>query len=948
MKKLLLLFVSLMLTLPILRAQDPTIHIHTCVAMQDIMKALSPSDADTDPVFSYDSATGNYTYEVIGWPQQSGSSAYNAKVFYSVSGDEITYYGITGSFAMLNFTTKDTYSYTTLTSGTTITSVKGAVLSNSGSSETYCDVRITMNLEEGTIEFTKFEGGQEIEIPTLESIEPQNGSTVTPEEDGSVKIVLTFSGEVNKIQALVDGTDINASEWGPDEDSKAPTGWENNISSSDGGTVWTLIVPQELVSKGLTEDGGKLTVDIQALTKEGYNVSFDDSGSIKLVLNYLVSGQSPTTTLNFTGETSVLTVYESIAKLDEDVQYLQGVGALSIQNNTLECPVDQIHRFLFVVPAGYVVNVSSDLAQSANTWQTGTLWTQKKYVDEENTDDSSAEVIFYNVNEGTSLNVFTGAIGKSITINVTGSASEEMNLNGSIDSESINLALSQDEDESNQYTGYINITDGSLGFNISYGNKYLVPGTGKNTEIKFDEEGNFSGPLAEGFNNDSNGALKWTVPSWTAGELGVLVDLEAMTITFSYNESQPDENFYLRSSGNNYNPAGNLDWALIPSDPDANGVYKGEFTIQEKEFSFNILGLNGIIIIPSELESTEISFDNKIYAGQFDTAQVEGDDEFYWTYPNWMGGKVLVTLDTNESTITIEDMNPAREIFISGAFNNNATSGKDWQLAQSDDDPNVYVGYYEVPAGELSFNFYDAINNGEYLVPGGENVDLEFVDGSFQGEFVSGESSVVWSNTELKAGELGVSLDLYSQKLTLTFNESPDMNFYISGDFNKFDPAGNAIYALTPDEYNEVYSGEFEIEAGQFSFNIVGPYDMVYVPATFDEDENPVAEDADVVFTDKIFTGFVYSAYNDDDEAEFTWSCAGWQGGKIEVSLDIAGGGITITNIDGKVVEGSDGISGLYQISENDAVYNLQGVKVSSSNLRPGLYIINGKKVLVK
>ncbi|MCH5242951.1 MAG: hypothetical protein J1F67_11150 [Muribaculaceae bacterium] len=53
---------------------------------------------------------------------------------------------------------------------------------------------------------------------------------------------------------------------------------------------------------------------------------------------------------------------------------------------------------------------------------------------------------------------------------------------------------------------------------------------------------------------------------------------------------------------------------------------------------------------------------------------------------------------------------------------------------------------------------------------------------------------------------------------------------------------------------------------------------------------------------------------------------------------------------DGAIVEGSTGINGIDNVKTVEGVYNLQGVKMSNdlNTLAPGLYIINGKKVLIR
>lgn len=45
----------------------------------------------------------------------------------------------------------------------------------------------------------------------------------------------------------------------------------------------------------------------------------------------------------------------------------------------------------------------------------------------------------------------------------------------------------------------------------------------------------------------------------------------------------------------------------------------------------------------------------------------------------------------------------------------------------------------------------------------------------------------------------------------------------------------------------------------------------------------------------------------------------------------------------------TDGINVVkYGLSKNDVIYNLQGVRMDATNISKGIYIVNGKKMVVK
>ena len=953
MKKILSLLMVLAIAVPLLRAQNPdAIYVHNVTGAT--VTEVTSSNMASDTKLTYNESTGTYDGKIFNWLKMVGGSDTNAKYFYSISGDVITYYGLSTA-AIWQLTTNNTQIGTSksfsIISSDQPSGIKGLYyMSNGSTAVSSISVSVSLNLEDSNITFTFIEPEEKIEIPTLESIEPANNSTVTPDSNGDVTIKLTFSGKVDSLEALVDGTDINASEWGPNEDSKEATDWENNISSNDDGTVWTLIVPKELISQGTNEDGGKLQVKVGKIKCAGGYVADQ-------TLNYIVAGISTTATLNFEGSEEALkdlTVYKSAALEEEDVQYIVGTDNVTFSGNSYTFPFTNKYHFLFIAE-GYEINVTSTAPEGS--WSLGTAWAQKVIIDEGEEGSDSGTITYENVAQGVELNILSEEAKDAIfTVNLVKIPSS-IYISGSFNdynpNESSEWAINLDadilsEDGLYQYPGTLEIPEGNISFNFSFdgGKTFIIPSDNQTITPEFDNS-EYAGTYKYGGNfiTSTSGEAKWQIENWEGGEFGIFIDWDNKSIQFSYDVELP-EVWYIRCKQNDYNPNYNQEWALNPAGEDENGdnqngVYTGTFNIAAGELSFNLLSDVGVIWLPVSLHETEIQFKNNSYSDGMEYYFEEGDELIYWTYPSWEGGEITITVDTNtgKMTVTIPSPEVPSEIYISGMFNaNNPDGDSTWKLVKDEDNEYKFSGYFEIPEGQCSFNF---VAGDKYYSPKGNN-EIEFVDNVFTGSFIEGESNEYWSDESFEGGEFGVLLDFES--MTFTFQYTPQEVadvWYIRGAFNEYDPQGEAEWALTPaeeDDENGVYTGKFTAAQGEMSFNLVGPSGMIFIPASL-ESENIIFEASDDGGV--IFEGNMGSAQEDGDENIY-WTCSDWAGGEFTVTVDANEGTITIT-----ASEESTIVNALNKFTEDDAIYNLQGVKVSNP-VKGGIYIINGKKVLVK
>ena len=199
----------------------------------------------------------------------------------------------------------------------------------------------------------------------------------------------------------------------------------------------------------------------------------------------------------------------------------------------------------------------------------------------------------------------------------------------------------------------------------------------------------------------------------------------------------------------------------------------------------------------------------------------------------------------------------------------------------------------------------------------------------------------------VKIGETGYA-SLYYEKQNLEITIDSDISAYI---VTSTDVTSNfANWAPTYGTFNK----KFVIPAGtavvlngtpgEYQFNIVGEADVESPAENLllgTDNETPIeAEDG---FTYYILAnggagvGFYYGAANG---GSFT---NGAHKAFLAVPSTLAAGAKSF------VFNGATGINGVENnVAGNDAVYSLQGVRMNTQNLRRGIYVVNGKKVVIK
>ena len=504
------------------------------------------------------------------------------------------------------------------------------------------------------------------------------------------------------------------------------------------------------------------------------------------------------------------------------------------------------------------------------------------------------------------------------------------------------------------YRGTFNVPAGELSFYISYNGINIVPGVEEDGDVVaatsnvvvLNGDDYFSGAIA------STGVANvfWVNNEWLGGNIEVTLDMVNEEIIISSAENLPEnpDEVYILGAFNSYDAAGLETWQLGYLDE---GVYRGTFNIPVGELSFYLL-YNGISIVPgAEVDGDIVANEaNEVVFADGDTffsgtVATTGMARYFWVNDGWEGGELEVTLDLNENMIilsTIGETPDVINVYIAGAFNDFDPNGLEiWQLGALEDGVS-FRGEFEIPAGQFDFyltgDMFDIVpadeNEEGEIEALTENVDV-FADGDFFYGLITstGIANAHWVCNAWEGGVVEITVDFFNNAIIINPYEEPAPDlFWVAGEFNDFDPNGDMQWALAPvDEFGFEYEGVVTIPEGEFSFNLINAYGMIYIPAT-------LASEA-VSFTDGVFTGGIDFAMNDEEYA-YTWYNESWAGGNLTIHIDLNESTVTFTIGDSKVngIEAADG---------EEVIYNLQGIRVNRADNLKGLYIVNGKKVIL-
>lgn len=495
--------------------------------------------------------------------------------------------------------------------------------------------------------------------------------------------------------------------------------------------------------------------------------------------------------------------------------------------------------------------------------------------------------------------------------------------------------------------------------------------------IIFDGNGNavdniFQGPIPSNFN----------LPNLKGDYITLTVDLNKMECRiFASPENETSYKIFVTPNTPASAPViSNLiqfkEWMIFPRTDDPN-IYTGSFSVPEKFECYLIdkLGENiseTIFISPEDdTELSTSSTSTKYIETNFSNLKK-------WNVLEIDGSDFIVNLNTANQTVEFPSL--LGSLFIVGSLNDWLTPSEynrhlfeDYMLHAVK--PNIYEGIFDIPNlgpyNQLRFRFYSKLVDWDSYSIGcvinDESLACELINGQYEGICVDGKG--IWYFPYWEGNKLGVRINLNNYTVQiydpdLTHMPSLPSQLYFVGDITNW---------LSPSEDNSSYYEAFKLKEtlpGQFS----GDYDIPAGRASFMfYKELKGFEGASIGVTkEKDFSecyfnnGSFKSTYFDNGKGY--WNFPYWEGGKMYIKIDTSNqtveysdtpisGVDTIKESEVKVY-GDYGSLTIFSSSEEViTIYNVSGIPVyngkilvgqTTVNLPAGLYITQGKKVLVK
>ena len=234
----------------------------------------------------------------------------------------------------------------------------------------------------------------------------------------------------------------------------------------------------------------------------------------------------------------------------------------------------------------------------------------------------------------------------------------------------------------------------------------------------------------------------------------------------------------------------------------------------------------------------------------------------------------------------------------------NADALAKWRLFESATaiGSKIYSGVFDMPAGELLFRFYTELTGWD----GGASVGMQaednpvaiqLVDGMYNGTLVApGKGSV--QILDWAGGSMKITVNLSGKVPSMIIEaggvDTNGKNFiYIVGAVSGWTEPSEANsahyedYKLYDLEDNGVYSATFDLAADQGMFRFYNTLCGWAGTDSFGVKEND-GDNVDVELTDGVYTGnYVVGKGN--------WNIAGWDGGKLAISVDTNTNKVTFT-----------------------------------------------------
>lgn len=208
-------------------------------------------------------------------------------------------------------------------------------------------------------------------------------------------------------------------------------------------------------------------------------------------------------------------------------------------------------------------------------------------------------------------------------------------------------------------------------------------------------------------------------------------------------------------------------------------VYTGIFDIPAGQAMFRFYtALTGWDADSYGSQTDDSPIDCVLDGGVFNGPIVKGKGSF--NFPDWAGGKMKITVNMNNMSVIMEeggvDTSNSPFIYLVGApsgwtapLADNAAHYEAWKLFDVEGN-GVYVGTFQVNAGEFIFRFYKELTGWEAASFGSQvednPIDIALTDGVYTGAATDGKGS--WNCPDWAGGKVEVKVDMKNFQVTFT------------------------------------------------------------------------------------------------------------------------------------------------------------------------------------
>lgn len=240
-------------------------------------------------------------------------------------------------------------------------------------------------------------------------------------------------------------------------------------------------------------------------------------------------------------------------------------------------------------------------------------------------------------------------------------------------------------------------------------------------------------------------------------------------------------------------------------------------------------------------------------------------------------------------------------IYLVGAPQGWNITGEDMALTEQEIGSKIYVGDFTIKAGEFMFRFYDELGNWDHFSIGSQVEDnpMSIQVGGVDITSLPEEGIVLpclqetggvnpkgsWQIPGWQGGKVHIVVDLNKNEVTFTPGQAKKV--YIVGAPQGWNINGTSMPLVELEEGTDVYTGTYNIAAGDFQFRIykvLGDWDTNSIGSQ--EADAPVA----ISVTSAGLTV-------DCVEGKGSWQDSSWAGGDVKISLDLKAMKVTFTKL---------------------------------------------------